>query len=490
MSESGFGALFRRVKDALDPDRALQASVSALIEAAAMRSALDPKASETWSVGEPLKLLFAGYVGTRNTGADVRVEEMIRQFRAILGDDNIELSIMTVDEARTAGYFRTVRQIPLPPVFPKFLFDECPKHHGVIACEGSMFKSKFANALSTFMAGALGMASAENKLSVGYGAEAGAMDKGMSRFVAKHCKHSLVICRNEPSREVLGRLGVRTTSGTDTAWTFEPAPAEVGERLLKKAGWDGEAKVMAICPINPFWWPVKPDIVKYATNRLTGQHKEDHYKSIYFHKNSPEVRKQNDAYLDGLARAIEVIVGEEKVFPILVGMERLDRMACDRLAAKLKCGEPPRFISDDYDMYELVSVLRRCSLMASSRYHAIVTSMPGLVPSCGVTMDERIRNLMNDRGHPDLFLEVDDPRLSERLIPMLRRLIRDGEQISEDIARALPKQLELMGQMGIDFVDELTSVYPDFPVDDRARDWQNFLPPLSPELERLLEARV
>ena len=33
-----------------------------------------------WRPGQPLKLILAGYVGTRNTGADVRVEEMIRQF--------------------------------------------------------------------------------------------------------------------------------------------------------------------------------------------------------------------------------------------------------------------------------------------------------------------------------------------------------------------------------------------------------------------------
>ena len=40
---------------------------------------------EPWQPGEKLKLLFAGYNGTRNTGSDVRVEEMLRQIRRILG---------------------------------------------------------------------------------------------------------------------------------------------------------------------------------------------------------------------------------------------------------------------------------------------------------------------------------------------------------------------------------------------------------------------
>ena len=61
-------------------------------------------------------------------------------------------------------------------IFPPFLADEVPRHHGVVACEGSMFKSKFANALTTMMIGSLGIAAAQNKLSVGYGAEAGHMD--------------------------------------------------------------------------------------------------------------------------------------------------------------------------------------------------------------------------------------------------------------------------------------------------------------------------
>jgi hypothetical protein len=76
-------------------------------------------------------------------------------------------------------------------------------------------------------------------------------------------------------------------------------------------------------------------------------------------------------------------------------------------------------------------------MMVSSRFHAIVTSMPGLVASGGVTMDERIRNLMNDRGHPDLFLEVDEDDLGDKMLAMLRRLYDEGDKIAEDIAKPI-----------------------------------------------------
>jgi polysaccharide pyruvyl transferase WcaK-like protein len=476
---------FDKLNDILDPDRALMLTVDALIEAAGTRHALD-RSPSVYKPGAPLKLLLAGYVGTRNTGADVRVEEMIRQFRHVLGDDNLELSIMTVNEELSAGYFRTVKQVEMPTVFPKFLFDECPKHHGVVACEGSMFKSKFASALTAMMAGAIGFAAAENKISVGYGAEAGEMAPALKRFVEKNCKNSFVLCRNDPSRKVLDDLGIRNVGGTDTAWTFEPSPLSKGAQLLRDKGWDGETPVLAVCPINPFWWPVKPDVMKTAALHISGQFRREHYKSIYFHNAAPEVDEKFDTYCTAIANAVNAFRKEKRVFPILVGMEMLDRLACEEVESRLE-GDAPLFVSDEYTMYDLVSVLRNCSLMVSSRFHAIVTSMPGLVSSGGITMDERIRNLMTDRGHQDLFLEVDDPHLEERTLHMLRRLDKESEKIRADIARTLPRQLELMGQMGIDFVDEVMRVYPAFPKPDLPRTWDAHLPSLPGALRSIME---
>ena len=87
-------------KDALDPDRAVQLGMSGLIEAASTRHETDP--APRWRPGEPLRLLLAGYVGTRNTGADVRVEEMIRQLNHVFGEDQVELSVCTIDPVLTA----------------------------------------------------------------------------------------------------------------------------------------------------------------------------------------------------------------------------------------------------------------------------------------------------------------------------------------------------------------------------------------------------
>ena len=48
-----------------------------------------------WSPDTPLDLLIVGYNGARNTGSDVRVEEMVRQIRHVLGPDRVRLSVLT-----------------------------------------------------------------------------------------------------------------------------------------------------------------------------------------------------------------------------------------------------------------------------------------------------------------------------------------------------------------------------------------------------------
>ena len=462
---------------------ALEAWVSGSIELTKVKWMLG--AGHRWEPGQKLKLLFAGYNGTRNTGSDIRVEEMLRQIRHILGDDKTELSVMTQNFDLTRGYFQNVRQVKLPDIFPPFLFSEVPKYDGVVACEGSMFKSKFANALTTMMIGSLAIAAAENKLSIGYGAEAGHMDPLLARMCGRYCSDSLIITRNEESQAVLGKLGVNTELGTDTAWTFEPHGSDYGRKALKDVGWDESTPVLVVCPINPFWWPVKASVAKFVAKSVTGAYRDSHYRSVYFHHSGAGVTRAYHTYLEAIANAVDRFRREHQVFPILVAMEMLDDDACQRVSAKL--GGVPIFSSADYDMYQLVSVLRASHLMVSSRFHGIVTSMPAMVASAGVTMDERIRNLMHERGHDDFLLTVDDPDLEENLVVIMRRLLTENESIREGIGQTVARNLKVMARMGVFFEEQVQRCYPEFQIGNGVRSWEDYLPPLSPALRNLLE---
>jgi polysaccharide pyruvyl transferase WcaK-like protein len=438
-----------------------------------------------WTPGEQLKLLFAGYNGTRNTGSDVRVQETLRQIRHVLGAKNVNFSVMTQSFDRTKGYFEGSRQVYLPDVYPPFLFREVHANHGVVSCEGSMFKSKFANALTTMMIGSLGLASAENKLSVAYAGDAGHMDDLIQRMCARYTNESLVITRSLESQQLLSGLGVPNELGADTAWTFEPHPTEYSRKALREVGWDEKTPILVLCPIHPFVWPVRASIGKYLARVTTGAYKDSQYRTVYFFESGAEVDGKLKHYINGYTQATKAFLQKHKVFPILVAMERLDAVACREIAKKIP--GIPIFTSDDYDMFQLVSILRQCAYMVSSRYHGIVTCMPAQVVSAGVTMDERIRNLMRERGHQHLVLEVDDPDLESNLLQVMESLVTEADQIRDSIGRTVVSNLKAMSRMAIFLEDEVRRTYPEFPLRQGVLSWEDNLPPLNETLRELAE---
>ena len=438
-----------------------------------------------WTAGEQLKLLFAGYNGTRNTGSDVRVQETLRQIRHVLGARNVDFSVMTQSFDRTKGYFEGTKQVHLPDVYPPFLFRAVHANHGVVSCEGSMFKSKFANALTTMMIGSLGLASAENKLSVAYAGDAGHMDDLIKHMCGRYTKESLVITRSMESQQLLSGLGVPNELGADTAWTFEPHPPEYASKTLREAGWDEKTPILVLCPIHPFVWPVRASIAKYLARATTGAYKDSQYRTVYFFESGAEVDRKLKHYVNGYTNATKAFLQKHRVFPILVAMERLDSVACREIAKEIP--GVPIFTSDDYDMFQLVSILRECTYMVSSRYHGIVTCMPAKVVSAGVTMDERIRNLMRERGHQHLLLNVDDPDLESRLLQVMESLVVEADEIRDSIGRTVVSNLKAMSRMAVFLEDEVRRTYPEFPLRQGVLSWEDNLPPLNETLRKLVE---
>jgi polysaccharide pyruvyl transferase WcaK-like protein len=440
---------------------------------------------QRWTPGEKLKLFFAGYSGSRNTGSDVRVQEMLRQIRHVLGAENVDFSVSTMSFDRSKGYFEGSRQVYLPDAFPPFLFREAGRNHGVITCEGSMFKSKFANALTTMMIGALGLASAQNKLSVAYAGDAGYMEDLIKWMCARFTRDSLVITRSLESQQLLSSLEIPNELGADTAWTFEPNPPEYAHQALTAAGWDGKTPVLVLCPIHPFVWPVRASLGKMAARVATGAFKDSQYRGPYFFTSGREVDRNFQNYISAFVQATKAFTQKHRVFTILVAMERLDAVACAAIARGIP--GTPVFTSDEYDMFQLVSILRACRYMVSSRYHGIVTSMPGGVVSAGVTMDERIRNLMRERGDQNLLLTVDDGELGAKLTEVMETLVRDEEIIRRHIGQTVVSNLKAMARMAIFLEEEVRRTYPEFPLRRGVLSWEDNLPPLSENLRGLVE---
>jgi polysaccharide pyruvyl transferase WcaK-like protein len=433
--------------------------------------------------GRPLRFLLVGYSGGGNTGADVRVGEIIRQIDTMFGREQVELGLTLVGDAVPDAIFAGAAQERIAHYVVDFLDRTEPDYDGMLACEGSMFKSKNSDVFSGMMAGALGMADAGGKLAVGYGADAGPMTARLERFVRDLGRGPLMLCRAAQSAALLSDLGLRTAQGADTAWTFDPGPPDAARARLRALGWDGAAPLLIVCPINPFWWPVIASPAMAAEMAETGAHRDRHYGSVFFHSASEARRTGYARYLDGLAQAAAAWRGRTGGMVLIVGMERLDRPACDDLAGLLAF-PAPRLVSGEAPVAEIVGVLRQASLLISSRYHAIVTAMPGLVPAIGVSMDERIDNLLAGDAR---LLKVDDPNLGDALVAAMAQVTAQRDAVIERTGLAVVGQLRALGRMSRDFAAEACRVHPALTPRVCGEGWADWLPPPSPALRALVE---
>lgn len=468
-------------------DLVLEAGVAGLIERARLRHRLGCGCA-AWRAGDRLKLLVYGYCGARNTGSDARAEGLIRQLRHVLGAANVEFTVVTLDKKLTRGYFPGSRQVefPLTRSHAALLDREVPRHHGVIVCDGPTFSSVFGNLFLMGALAAMGVASAHGKLSVVYGCDRGPLDFPLPWLCRRYCGQTLALARSGRAHEELGKLGIPTRRGTDPAWVFEPLGQGYGERALRDAGWDGASPVLAVCPMNAFSWPVTASPGKALARALTGAYAGSHYGHVYFHRGGAAVDAAHGRYVRALGGAVRAFRARRKVFPVVVGMERRDEPACRAVAEAL--GGAPVFGSARHDARRLVSILRRASLLVSSRFHALVTSMPGLVPSAGVSHDERIPTLLAERGHGHLDARADDPQLEARLAAVMETLHADREAVRDAIGRAVARELRLQAGMGRFFEEELLRRCPGFPVRAGAFEPRDYLPPLDPVLRALVAA--
>lgn len=434
--------------------------------------------------GHPLKILLAGYIGALNTGADVRTSEIVRQIHAVLGSQTVELGVVAI-KPHVPQDLQGV-QVELFQGNPaSFIKDACDRYDVVIACEGSLFTSTFSDGLAAMLVTSLSYARAQGKLAVAFGVEVDRMSPAIEEFVREHCRGVSIFTRNEASRRQLIALGLDARSGTDTGWTFTPRPARSASELLYAAGWDGHTEIVALCPVNPFWWPLQCDPKRALLLPLHGGEAPDYYGKYHFHKTTEETQQQFEAYLNAIAQAVHRYSRQRPIFPLVIGMEPLDRTACEALSRRLNTAPP--MIAGEHDAHTLISLLQASHRLVSSRFHAILLSMRVGVPSIGIGFDQRISNLLRDAGYDKMVLNASDPLLEDHLVERLEHLAVHGRQMSRGLKQSAADHLKQQAEMGRALRLDIARHYPDFPLPPAPTFWHGYLPPLDGDMSCLAD---
>ena len=97
-------------------------------------------------------------------------------------------------------------------------------------------------------------------------------------------------------------------------------------------------------------------VAKWVAHGIAGAYKESHYRALYFHKSGAEVDASSSNTSTRLRKAVEAARRKASHVSRAGRMERLDAHACRAIAER--SGGAPVFTSEDYDMYQLVSILR------------------------------------------------------------------------------------------------------------------------------------
>ena len=393
---------------------------------------------ESYTPGQPLKILLVGYNGARNTGADARVVALTQQLEQTMGADKAELTVMTLELENVKGYFTgAVHLLHFSSVFIFSLVRACSRHHAAILCEGSTLTPTFAEALCVFFCEAAGIMHRQGKPCIAYGSEVGKLSGWLAKLSRDLCCDTYFMVRTEESLRNLQQLGLKGHVGTDTAWTFQSPEGESWAlQQLKEAGWDGRQPLMGVAPLNPFCWPVRPSVWRWLKALVTRDFSQQ-YDKIYFFSDNATRRQLFERYLTAMADATNRYSREHNAFVVILGMEKLDARVCDQLEQRIE-SKHAVFTSKTSDVFKMTGLLRQLNILLTSRYHASVLSMERAIPIVAVSIDARLNGIMNEVGlAPHYLHHATDEHLEEGIMTSLQMAGEHEQEIGNNIRQHL-----------------------------------------------------
>lgn len=440
----------RRFLCAPDPDVVLLDDFLELIDAARARRTATSMLASARERDSALSVLLLGYTGAGNTGADLRTIETVRQLRSLFAERRLELTVFALGGLLDHPILRSVNVfMPRSDYLPDALAEAMEDYDVVLNVEGSTYTSKFSDALAALLIGGVGLAAAHGRVACAYGIDAGAMSQSLTHFAARTAGDVDIVCRSRGASERLQALGLATEPGADTAWTFRAAPHS--RPALP-------ARYAVLCPNNPFWWPVRTNVRRALELDAAKAQSPLRYGPLSFHSWDDLRAARFDAYKRSFAAVAEGLKQRGHA-PVFVAMERLDRAACEEIAALLPF-DVPVIARGEHSLDAVVATLEDAQWIVTTRYHASVLAIANRVPVVGVSMDSRIDQLFAENDLGDWSVSCDEPGFEARVLER----IDEGEGsaldgLRERYARIAQREAHTFAAMGQRLKERIASLH-------------------------------
>lgn len=433
-----------------DPDATLLDDFVAMITDAKARHGSSEYASALSAFADrrPVRILVIGYIGVGNTGSDLRAIETIRQLQKMCPEVGLKISIFALGTLFDHAVLQSTRCYRASSAYlPDALSEAIDEHDVVMNVEGSTYTSRFSDALAALLIGGLGLAAARGKIACAYGVDSGMMSSRLARFALATSHGTLVFARSAGAFQQLTALGIDVRRGADSAWGYRACSRfeELGgtsEPVDKRLGY------AVLCPINPFWWPVRTDVKRAAQLDAARRDSPLRYGGMFFHTWDGQRAESFGQYRDNFA-AVARGLAKRGFVPVLAAMERLDLPACEAIAETLPF--PIRIVArGSASLDDIVRTIEGAACVVTSRYHGSVLAMANRVPVVGVSIDERIAQLFDEYGLGHWWYSCEMPSFAQAVLDRLDDVMAvGGDAVRAQQAHAVADQQARLSGMAL-----------------------------------------
>ena len=394
-------------------------------------------------VKRKVRVLLMGYNGENNTGAESRLVTIARDVREVFQGTQLTMKAVVLTAANARRYVKDpdveMVEIGKPSQLWKIMALTLQPFDLLILVEGSTFTDHFSPfLLYMFLAGAL-IHSMKPGRCIAYAVDALEMsefNKKLTRWIGN--KIDLIITRNEDARDRLREWGIKQEIivTTDTAFQYQPPPAERTDRLLEKLKLDPSKPLIGLAFKEFFWWPVSP--------KLWGP-QEDLYRFWPLYHTWGPGDKEKSMEMKGVwSNYADWLVEKYDANILWIAMERMDHPPSRDAYLLMEHRDQARLIpSNDFDLDDIIGLLSRLKLLTSTRYHACVLSMVSAIPMLAVSHDTRIESLYKEFDHMKFYIDYTTPDLLNVMQQRAEELIKIEGQVRGKIRESYAHHLAL-----------------------------------------------